>query len=135
MHLLRGYIANSAMIALCVIAYNKLSYNLLDLIKADVINLRAQRLVHRLSQAEAQFIVKINQGLPAEVQKRYDELIDKRRDESLNSEEYSELLRLTDQIENLEAQRMQYLSELARYRKVSLTELMKNMGIQPPAHA
>jgi hypothetical protein len=72
-----------------------------------------------LSQAEAQFLVKINQGLPAEVQRRHDELIDKRRDESLSSEEHSELLRLTDQIENLEAQRMQHLSELARYRKVS----------------
>jgi len=102
---------------------------------SQVINLRAQRLVHRLSQAEAQFIMKINQGLPAEVKKRYDELVDKRRDESLSSEEYSELLRLSNQIENLEAKRMQSLSELARYRKVSPTELMKNLGIQPPAYA
>ncbi len=88
-----------------------------------------------MSQAEAQFIVKINQGVPAEVQTRYDELIDKRRDEALSSEEYSELLRLTDQIEKMEAQRMLCLSELALYRKVSLAELMDNMGIQPPAYA
>lgn len=116
-------------------AVGQLNKHEIEQFVSQVINLRAQRLVHRLSQAEAKFIVKINQGLPAEVRKRYDELIDKRRDESLNSEEYSELLRLTDQIENLEAQRMQYLSELARYRKVSLTELMENMGIQPPAYA
>lgn len=116
-------------------AVGQLNKHEIEQFVSQVINLRAQRLVHRLSQAEAQFIMKINQGLPGEVQKRYDELVDKRRDESLSSEEYNELLRLTNQIENLEAQRMQYLSELARYRKVSLTELMENLGIQPPAYA
>jgi len=116
-------------------AVGQLNKHELEQFVSQVINLRAQRLVHRLSQAEAQFLVKINQGLPAEVQRRYDELIDKRRDESLSSEEHNELLSLTDQIENLEAQRMQHLSELARYRKVSLAELMENMGLQSPAYA
>jgi len=116
-------------------AVGQLNKHEIEQFVSQVINLRAQRLVHRLSQAEANFIVKINQGLPAEVQEQYDELIDKRRDEVLSSEEYSELLRLTDQIEKMEAQRMLYLSELALYRKVSLTELMENMGIQPPAYA
>ena len=116
-------------------AVGQLNKHEIEQFVSQVINLRAQRLVHRLSQAEAQFIVKINQGVPAEVQEQYDELIDKRRDEALSSEEYSELLRLTDQIEKMEAQRMLYLSELALYRKVSLTELMDNMGIQPPAYA
>jgi len=116
-------------------AVGQLNKHEIEQFVSQVINLRAQRLVHRLSQAEANYIVKINQGLPAEVQEQYDELIDKRRDEALSSEEYSELLRLTDQIEKMEAQRMLYLSELALYRKVSLTELMENMGIQPPAYA
>ena len=116
-------------------AVGQLNKHEIEQFVSQVINLRAQRLVHRLSQAEANFIVKINQGLPAEVQEQYDELIDKRRDEALSSEEYSESLRLTDQIEKMEAQRMLYLSELALYRKVSLTELMENMGIQPPAYA
>jgi DNA repair photolyase len=116
-------------------AVGQLNKHEIEQFVSQVINLRAQHLVQKLSQSEAQFIMKINQGLPAEVQKRYDELVDKRRDESLSSEEYGELLRLTNQIENLEAQRMQYLSELARYRKVSLTELMENLGIRPPAYA
>ena len=116
-------------------AVGQLNKHEIEQFVSQVINLRAQRLVHRLSQAEANFIVKINQGLPAEVQEKYDELIDKRQDEELSSEEYSELLRLTDQIEKMEAQRMLYLSELALYRKVSLTELMENMGIQRPAYA
>ena len=116
-------------------AVGQLNKHEIEQFVSQVINLRAQRLVHRLSQAEANFILKINQGLPAEVQEQYDELIDKRRDEALSSEEYSELLRLTDQIEKMEAQRMLYQSELALYRKVSLTELMENMGIQPPDYA
>lgn len=116
-------------------AVGQLNKSELEQFVSQVINLRAQRLVHSLSQAEAQLIVKINQGLPPEIQKRYYELIDKRREESLGSDEYDELLRLTDQIENLEARRIEYLSELARYRKVSLTELMETMGIQPPAYA
>ena len=116
-------------------AVGQLNKHEIEQFVSQVINLRAERLVHRLSQAEANFIVKINQGLPAEVQEQYDELIDKRQDEELSSEEYSELLRLTDQIEKMEAQRMLYLSELALYRKVSLTELMENMGMQPPAYA
>ena len=116
-------------------AVGQLNKSELEQFVSQVINLRAQRLVHSLSQAEAQLTVKINQGSPPEVHKRYDELIDKRREESLSSNEYDELLRLTDQIENLEARRMEYLSELARYRKVSLTEVMGNMGIHPPAYA
>ncbi len=116
-------------------AVGQLNKSELEQFVSQVINLRAQRFVHSLSQTEARLIVKINQGLSPEVQKRYDELIDKRREESLGSDEYYELLRLTDQIENLEARRMEYLSELARYRKVSLTEVMGNMGIHPPAYA
>ena len=99
-------------------AVGQLNKSELEQFVSQVIDLRAQRLVHILSQDEAQLIMKINQGLPPEVQKRYDELIDKRREESLSSDEYDELLCLTDQIENLEARRMEYLSELARYRKV-----------------
>jgi len=116
-------------------AVGQLNKSELEQFASQVINLRAQRLVHILSQAEAQLIMKISQGLPPGIQKRYDELIDKRQEEALGSDEYDELLRLTDQIENLEARRMEYLSELARYRKVSLTELMENMAIQPPAYA
>jgi len=116
-------------------AVGQLNKSELEQFVSQVIKLRAQRIGHSLSQAEAQLIVNINQGLPPEAQKRYDELIDKRREESLGSDEYCELLRITDQIENLEAQRMEYLSELARFRRVSLTELMENMGIHPHAYA
>ena len=116
-------------------AVGQLSQAELEQFVSQIIKMRAQRQVHILSQPEAQLLLKINQGLPPEVQKRYDELIAKRREESLTPDEYDELLRLSDQSENMEARRMQYLVELAGYRKVSVTELMKSIGIRPPAYA
>lgn len=58
----------------------------------------------------------------------------KRQAEILTPEEHSELLHLTEQIEKLQAQRMEYLAELARLRGTSLTALMKNLGIQMPTY-
>lgn len=116
-------------------AVGQLSQSELERFVFQVIALRARRQVHSLPQAEAKLLLKINEGLPPEVQKRYDELIGKRRAESLSPDEYDELLRLTDQIENLEAHRMEYLAELARLRKISLSELMQSLDIRPPAYA
>ncbi len=100
----------------------------------QIIALRAQRQAPSLPQDETRLLVKINQGVPPEVQERYNELIDKRRAESLVSDEYDELSRLTNQVENLEARRVEYLAELARLRGLSLTKLMKNLGIGSPAY-
>lgn len=96
----------------------------------QVIALQAQRKAPSLPQAEAELLLKINQGMPSELQQRYDELISKRRAEILTPEEYEELLYLTEQIEHLEARRMECLAELARLRKTSLTSLMENLRIQ-----
>ena len=100
----------------------------------QIIALRAQRQAPSLPQDEANLLIKINQGVPPKVQERYNELVDKRRAESLMSDEYDELLRLTNQVENLEARRVKYLAELARLRGLALTELMKNLGIGSPAY-
>ncbi len=95
---------------------------------------RAQRNGAHLSSTESELLLKINQGIPADVQRRYDELISKRRAETITSEEYSELLRLTNQIEKLDAERVRWLIELARYRQTSLPALMDQLGIQPPPY-
>jgi hypothetical protein len=115
-------------------AADQLSQSELEQFALQVMALRAQRRAPSLPQAEAELLLKINQGVPSEIQRRYDELIGKRRAESLTSDEYEDLLRLTDQIEKLEARRMEYLAELARRRRTSLAELMGNLGIRPPAH-
>ena len=88
----------------------------------------------RLPRRESELLLQINQGLVAETQQRYDELIGKRRDKTLTAEEYQELLRLTDQSEELDARRLGGLVELAGLRQVSLAELMDELEIQPPAY-
>lgn len=89
----------------------------------------------RLPRAESELLLKINEGVPSDIQKRYNELIAKRQAETLTPDEYEELLRLTQQVENLEVRRVENLAELARLRGMSLTALMENLGIRPPAYA
>ena len=116
-------------------AVGKLSLPELEQFAFQIIALRARRQAPSLPQAEAKLLLKINRGLSPEIQKRYDDLIAKRRAESLAPDEYDELLRLTDQVENLEARRIEYLAELAHLCQTSLTKLMENLDIRPPAYA
>lgn len=115
-------------------AAGQLNQRELEQFAFQVIALRAQRQAPSLPQAEAELLLKINQGVSPEVQKRYDELIAKRRAESLTPNEYEELLHLAGQTEKLEARRMEHLAELARLRRISLTDLMGNLGIRSPAY-
>lgn len=112
-------------------AIGQLNQSELNQLVSQIIALRARRQARSLPQAEAKLLLKINQGLSPEVQKRYDELIAKRRAESLTTDEYDELLHLTDKIESLEARRIEYLAELAHLRQTSLTKLMEDLGIHP----
>jgi hypothetical protein len=86
-----------------------------------------------LSPKESELLVKISQSLPADLQRRYDELIAKRRESALSEAEYDELLRLTEQVEAFDIKRVEYLAELARSRKTTLRVLMKDLGIKAPA--
>lgn len=94
-----------------------------------------QRKAPSVPKDEATLLLKINDGVPSDIQERYDELIRKRQAETLTTDEYRELLTLTDQVEKLEAQRVEYLADLARLRGVPLVQLMEALGIQPPTHA
>jgi hypothetical protein len=90
---------------------------------------------HRLSPRESELLLKINQGIPPDMQRRYDELIEKRDARTLTSAEYEELLQLTDQVELLDAKRIEYLLELARLRKQPLAMLMNELGMAPSTDA
>ena len=116
-------------------AAEQLSQSELEEFTHHIIELRAQRQARRLPHTEAELLVKINQGLPSANQKRYDALLAKRRAETLTAEEHQELLQLTDELENTEARRVEYLSDLANQRKTSLTTLMRELGIATPTYA
>lgn len=100
-----------------------------------VLSLRAERDASVLSATESELLLKINHPVPDDLQHRYDELIARRDARTLTPDEYSELLRLTDQIELLEAERMRQLIELAKFRQITLNELMGQLGLKLPSHA
>jgi hypothetical protein len=102
---------------------------------AHVLAFQAKRKAPSLSQVEAQLLQQINAPLPAAVQQRYNDLIDLRRAENLSPEEYAELLRLTEEAEAFETQRITYMAQLAQLRGRTLPELMADLGIKTPDYA
>ena len=94
-----------------------------------ILLLHAQRSATHLKHTESELLLQINRGIPPELRERYEALLAKRRAETLNSEEYAELLRLTGQIEELDAMRLTALAKLAQLRQTSLAELMRTLGI------
>ena len=100
----------------------------------QIISLQAHRKAPGLSKLESELLLKINQGVSTDIQERYDELIAKRKTETITPDEYDELLRLTDKVEELDAKRVEYLKELACIRQTSLTKLMEELHIKTPAY-
>jgi hypothetical protein len=87
---------------------------------------------------EKQLIGRIRQlgHNPEGTQRRLDELMAKNRDEQLapGGKEHHELIRLTDECERRRAERMAMLSELAKLRKTTLDEVMRDFDFSVPAH-
>lgn len=104
----------------------------LDQLLARLQTLRRQTNLPRLPAQELELLRRINQGPPAELQRRYDALRRKRRRSDLNRKERQELLSLTEQMERLDVERLQLLAQIATLRKISLPELMRQLGLEPP---
>ena len=88
-----------------------------------------------LSEEESELLLAINRGLSGEMAERYRELIRRRQAGTLGPEEHRELLRLTDEVERQQAERIENLSELARLRGLPLVALMEELGIRPSSNA
>jgi hypothetical protein len=115
-------------------AVEQLKPSELDRFVSDVMALKAQRQAPRLTTAETDLLRRINHGLPPGVRKKWKQLVRKRDAQKLSPKEYQELIRLTDQIEELQANRVKFLLQLARIRKKPFDELVRELGIQPPKH-
>jgi hemerythrin-like domain-containing protein len=111
-------------------AAEKLSPSELERFVGKVIEMQAHRKAPHLSSEESTLLARINTGLSAELKSRLNDLAARRENETLREEERAELIELTDQLEEIHATRLRYLSELARLRSVSLTRLMDQLGIQ-----
>ena len=91
--------------------------------------------VPRLPQKESELLLEINRGLPPSSAERYRELMGRRRAAELTPEEHRELLRLTNEAEQLQAERIERLAQLARLRGKPLRAVMDELGIRPSPDA
>jgi len=84
---------------------------------------------------EVDLLRSIHRELPAGVAGRYRALMKKGRAELLTEAEHAELIRLTDESERLQAERVQSLAELAHLRRTSLAKLAEDLRFQPRLNA
>src|ERR1041384_6563648 len=62
---------------------------------------------------EAQLLRMVRRGRPRAFDRRYRELMGKRQDETLSESEYDELLRMTEEAESFDTERIKALAALA----------------------
>ena len=115
-------------------AAEQLSPAELDSFVKEVLQLRIRRTAPSVPSAEADLLRTINGGLPEASWQRFAELKAKRQAESVTPQEHAELLRLGEEFERQEVNRLQALSDLARLRKTTLAGVMQDLGLRPPAH-
>jgi uncharacterized coiled-coil DUF342 family protein len=113
----------------------QLEPNELEQVVNKLIALQAQQRAASLSETETDLLQQINQGLPSDVRTRYDELNTKLHEETLTPAEHEELLKLIDQIEQADVERLRHLIALAQLRQVSVDTLMDQLGIRRPVYA
>jgi hypothetical protein len=71
----------------------------------------------------------VNTGYPRELSSKYNALESKQQDGTISPAEHLELIALTDRMEELDAQRLKYLMELAQLRNISLDMLLRQLGL------
>lgn len=112
-------------------AVEQLSQPELEQFIQQVIQLRAKNIAFSLPTQESELLLKINQGFHEKLQRLYQGLIDKRDRATLTESEYQQLLELTDRVEKYQVQRLEYLTQLAQIRQVSVANLITQLGLKP----
>lgn len=113
-------------------AVEQLSGPELEVFLNQALALRARHENPCLSEHESELMLQISQAILPDMQSRFDELVAKRQGLTLTEAEQVELLQLTDQIEQQDAQRVEALGRLGLLRGRSLLEIMQDLGITPP---
>lgn len=85
-----------------------------------------------VSPVEADLLHKINTIFPAAKRRRYDELYARFKSGDLQKDEREELLELNNEFELLNAERIEFIGELARLRGRTLEQVMDFFEIKIP---
>ncbi len=82
--------------------------------------------------SESQLLQWLGLGFSEREWERYRQLVELRREASLDAAEHRELLSLSERLEQANAKRMGVLAELAKRRQVPLETLMQEVGVTQP---
>lgn len=115
-------------------AAERLPMSELTTLVQDLLHLQARQQAPILLLDEAELLQQINQGLPAEQQMRYEQLIEKRLAETLTPVEHQELTQLNQIVEQLNVARLKNLIRLAQLRQITLPQLLSDLGISEPTY-
>ncbi|MDD1413897.1 STAS/SEC14 domain-containing protein [Dolichospermum sp. ST_con] len=96
---------------------------------AQLVILHTHKKAASLFKNEAKLFLKTHENIIID-NNNYEKLIDNREVETLTKEEYQALLYLGEQIDKLQAQRIEYMAELAKIHGISLTKLMEKLGLE-----
>jgi hypothetical protein len=80
---------------------------------------------------QAELVSRIHREIPPDLKHRYSVLCKKRDSGSLSSDEREELVRLVDQLEHLQAARVEALADLVEIRGIPLEQLLKELDLKP----
>lgn len=100
---------------------------------AALLRERAFRLAPHVAPAEAALLARINGGPDPDRWAAYRRLQAARDAGTLTADELAELLRLSDLVEQYQADRAAALADLAALRGATLAELADALGLGPPA--
>jgi hypothetical protein len=99
-----------------------------------IMALSASRKSEGLSAAESLLLKNINKEFAPKKMERFLLLDEKRRQDTLSAEEHRELLLLVKQLEKYDAQKLQWVGQLALLRKVPFDALLKQLGLYQKRH-
>src|SRR5262249_24987091 len=106
----------------------------LEQVVDQVIAIRAERRAPHLTRNEGELLRRINRGLATTERARLSELIRRRDAETITPTQLQELIGMTDRLEELQADRLAALAELATLRGITFDQVISQLGIQFPDH-
>ncbi len=114
---------------------SKLDTESLEKFVDEILAIRAKRLSKGLSKKETALLKKINRGLTVPKRERLAKLESKRMEGALSPKEHKELMAIVEELEQLNAERIEHLGVLASLRKTTVRELMEQLDIHPRPYA
>lgn len=100
----------------------------------EIQSLRAQKSPLQLSEEEHKLLKQINNSLLSSKQMRFNYLIARRDAQMITDNEFSELLKLTDEVEKSDNIRLKRIVKLAEMKGVSLPDVVRVFNINPYQH-